>query len=127
MRADGERHFSRRRSDLTGASSSEQDGAKGDGMSLIATIVLAVVGSVSVWAWRSLPGRKAADQFLHIWSLPWGKQLMLDFFGLEAMLALWMVTDAMSAGTWASAVICIAAMPIFGSMSAAAYWLLRAL
>jgi hypothetical protein len=52
---------------------------------------------------------------------------MLDFFGLEAVLALWMITDAMSAGTWVGAVICIAAMPIFGSMSAAAYWLLRAL
>jgi hypothetical protein len=96
-------------------------------MKLVAAIVLVVVASVSVWAWRILPGGKAAAQFRDIWSLPWGKQLMLDFFGLEAVLALWMLTDAMAAGTWTGAVICIAAMPIFGSMSAAAYWLLRAL
>ena len=96
-------------------------------MNLLAGIVIVVVASVSVWAWRNLPGGKAANQFRDIWSLPWGKQLMLDFFGLEAVLALWMISDAMAAGTWLSAVLCIAAMPIFGSMSAAAYWLIRAL
>jgi hypothetical protein len=96
-------------------------------MNLIAGIVIVVVASVSVWAWMRVPGSQAANQFRDIWSLPWGKQLMLDFFGLEVVLALWMIADAMSAGTWVSAVLCIAAMPIFGSMSAAAYWLLRAL
>jgi hypothetical protein len=43
-----------------------------------------------------------------------------------AVLALWMLTDAGSHGTWARAIACIVAMPIFGSMSAALYWLLRA-
>lgn len=94
-------------------------------MNLVAGIVIIVVASVSLWAWRKVPGGKAADEFRNIWSLPWGKQLMLDFFGLETVLALWMISDAMAAGTWTIAVLCIAAMPIFGSMSAAAYWLIR--
>jgi len=36
-----------------------------------------------------------------------------------------MFTDAAARDTWLSAVVCVALMPIFGSMSAAAYWLLR--
>jgi hypothetical protein len=51
----------------------------------------------------------------------------VEVLAIVAVLAPWMIGDAMSAGTWAAAAICIAAMPIFGSMSAAAYWLMRAL
>jgi hypothetical protein len=95
-------------------------------MKLIAVAVFLVMLSVSAWAWRLAPGRRAADQFVDIWrQRPWGKQFFLDFFGLEVMLALWMVADAASRGAWVLAGLCIAAMPIFGAMSAALYWLLR--
>lgn len=94
-------------------------------MKLAAVVVLVVVVAVTAWAWRRLPGRQAAEEFRAIWERPWGKQLMLDFFGLEAVLALWMIGDAASRGTWVSAIACIAAMPVLGSMSAALYWLLR--
>lgn len=95
-------------------------------MNLVALVVLVVLVSVSAWAWRRHPGRAAADEFAAIWTRPWGKQLILDFFGLEAVLALWMLSDAASRGSFTPAIACIAAMPIFGSMSAALYWLLRA-
>ena len=95
-------------------------------MKLVALFVLVLVLSLSIWAWRLLPGRKASAQFLQIWTMPWGRQLIVDFFGLEIVLALWMIRDALSAGSWISAIACIGAMPIFGSMAAAVYWLLRA-
>ena len=91
---------------------------------------LTVIGGwllVTLWAWRSAPGRQAADQFLGIWRLPWGKQFYVDFFGLQVVLALWMLSDAAARGTWPTAIACVAAMPIFGASPAALYWLLRAL
>lgn len=96
-------------------------------MKAVALGVLVVLVFVSVWAWQLAPARKAADQFREIWRLPWGKQLLLDFFGLEIVLVLWMFVDAAARGTWVAAIACIVAMPVFGSMSAALYWLLRAL
>jgi len=96
-------------------------------MKAVALGVLVVLVFVSVWAWRLVPAQKAADQFREIWRMPWGRQLLLDFFGLEIVLALWMFADAAARGTWVAAVVCIVAMPVFGSMSAALYWLLRAL
>jgi hypothetical protein len=93
-------------------------------MTLVAWLVLLTLIAVSAWAWRRVPGRRAADEFTEIWQKPWGKQLMLDFFGLEAVLALWMLSDAAARGTWIAAVACCVAMPVFGSMAAAAYWLL---
>jgi len=94
-------------------------------MNAVAAVVLVVMVGLTLWAWRLRPGRQAADQFIDIWRLPWGKQLTVDFVGLEIILALWMFTDAAARDTWLSAVVCVALMPIFGSMSAAAYWLLR--
>jgi hypothetical protein len=94
-------------------------------MNAVAAVVLVLMIAVSLWAWRLRPGRQAAEQFIDIWRLPWGRQLTLDFLGLEVILALWMLSDAMAQGTWLSAILCTATMPVFGSMSAAAYWLLR--
>ena len=54
---------------------------------------------------------------------PWGKQLLLDFCGLEVVLVLWMATHAYEAGSWLVFGLCVATMPLFGAMSAAAYWL----
>jgi hypothetical protein len=94
-------------------------------MNVVAIVVLVVVLGVSVRSWSAAPGRRMADQFRDIWAVAWGKQLMLDFFGLEVILALWMLADARASGRWVAAIACIVAMPVFGSMSAAAYWLIR--
>ena len=94
-------------------------------MTVVALIVIAAWTGVSVWAWVTAPGRQAGEQFLGIWRLPWGKQFYVDFFGLETILALWMLADASARGAYALAVFCIAAMPIFGALPAALYWLLQ--
>lgn len=95
-------------------------------MDYIAALVLIVVLVVSVWALRVAPGSKAADQFIAIWNTrPWGRQFYVDFFGLEVILALWMINDALANGHMTTAIICIVAMPVLGATSAAAYWLLR--
>jgi hypothetical protein len=95
-------------------------------MTLVATLVLLVVSGVSLWSLVRAPGRQAAEQFAGIWNTtPWGKQFFFDFFGLATMLALWMLSDAAERGTWVLAIACAAAMPVFGAMSAALYWLLR--
>jgi hypothetical protein len=95
-------------------------------MSAIAASIFLIMLAVSIWAWRLAPARLAADQFINIWRAhPWGKQLLLDFFGLELMLALWMLTDAVTRGTWILATACTLLMPIFGAMPAAVYWRLR--
>jgi len=94
-------------------------------MKVIAALVLVTVAAVSIWGLRSRPGRLALDDFAHVWRFsPWGKQFFLDFFGLEIVLALWMVSHALAHDSLGLAVACIALMPVFGSMSAAAYWLL---
>jgi hypothetical protein len=95
-------------------------------MDVIAIGVLLVMLAVSLWSWRLAPAKQSADQFVAIWrTTPWGKQFFLDFFGLEIMLALWMLADAATRGTWLAAGACVAAMPVFGAMAAALYWLLR--
>ena len=94
-------------------------------MTAAALAVLVAVAAVSVWALRARPGRLALEDFARIWaSSAWGKQLLLDFYGLEAVLALWMLSHAMAHDAWLPAVACIALMPVFGAMSPAAYWIL---
>jgi len=94
-------------------------------MSLVAVIVLLVLVPLTIWAWRRAPGRAAIAEFSAIWQNgSWGKQIIADFYGLEAILALWMLSHAMAHETLGLAIGCILAMPIFGSMAAAAYWLL---
>jgi hypothetical protein len=96
-------------------------------MTFAALAVMAAWLGVTAWAWRSAPGRQAAEQFIHIWRVPWGKQFYVDFFGLQVVLALWMLGDATARGALPLALLCVAAMPIFGALPAALYWLLRAL
>lgn len=94
-------------------------------MNAIAVLVLATVAALSIWALRRRPGRLALEDFLHVWRFsPWGKQFLVDFYGMEVVLALWMVGHALAHDSLGLALGCIALMPIFGSMSAAAYWLL---
>lgn len=94
-------------------------------MTIAALVVVGAWLVVTVWAWLRAPGARAAEQFAGIWRLPWGKQLFVDFFGLEVVLALWMLSHAAGHGTMASAVVCIATMPLLGALSPAAYWLLH--
>lgn len=93
-------------------------------MNLVAMAVLVVMLGISAWAWRKAPAREAADQFTGIWRVnPWGRQFYFDFFGLQIMLVLWMLADAMARGTWVWFAVCTVTMPVFGAMSAALYWL----
>jgi hypothetical protein len=94
-------------------------------MQLVALTVIAVWFPVTLWAWSRAPGRQAAEQFTAIWQPPWGKQFYVDFFGLEIVLALWMLADASARGSWALAIACIVAMPVGGALPAALYWLLK--
>ena len=90
-------------------------------MGWIAGLVLIVVASITVWALRR--SANFFHEFQTVWALPWGKQVVLDFYGLELVLALFMVTHAAASGTWLALVVCLVLMPMFGSMAAAAYWL----
>ena len=55
--------------------------------------------------------------------MPWGRQVVVDFYGLEIVLALFMVTHAMEAGTWTALIVSLVLMPAFGAMAAAGYWI----
>jgi hypothetical protein len=90
-------------------------------MGWIAGLVLVAVASVTLWALRRSPN--FLREFQTVWALPWGKQVVIDFYGLEVVLALFMVTHAMASGTWLALIVCLVLMPMFGSMAAAAYWL----
>jgi hypothetical protein len=90
---------------------------------LVALAVLVVVALVSLVSLRQRPTTALAD-FIAIARQPWGRQLMVDFYGLEIVLVLWMATHAQAAGTWVAFAACAAAMPVFGAMAAAAYWLI---
>jgi hypothetical protein len=96
-------------------------------MNAVAALVVVIVAAVSIWAWRLAPGRAAVEQFVEIWKHPWGKQFYFDFFGLNLVLALWMLSDALASGRWALAIVCVIALPFFGAMSAGTYWVLRSL
>ena len=93
-------------------------------MAFIAALVLVVMLPLSIWAWRLKPGRAAQAEFVAIWKIgPWGKQVIADFYALELVLALWMLSHAAAHQAWAVAIPCIVAMPVFGAMPAALYWL----
>ena len=94
-------------------------------MDVAALVVFLAVAVLSIWAWRQRPATHVVTVFGSIWqSGPWGKQLLVDFYGLEVVLVLWMATHAYEAGSWLIFGVCVATMPLFGAMSAAAYWLL---
>ena len=94
-------------------------------MNIAALVVLLGVAVLSIWAWRQRPAAQFVSDFGSIWQAsPWGKQLLVDFYGLEVVLVLWMTTHAYETGSWLIFGICVATMPMFGAMSAAAYWLL---
>ena len=90
-------------------------------MDVVALVVLLVVVLVSVWAFRTRPD--AIADMAAIWERPWGKQIFVDFGGLEIVLVLWMASHAQDNGTWLAFGLSVVTMPFLGAMSAAAYWL----
>jgi hypothetical protein len=90
-------------------------------MDVAALVVLGVVALVSVWALRER--RDALADIVAIWKRPWGKQIFVDFYGLEVLLVLWMASHAQDNGTWLAFALSVVTMPFLGAMSAAAYWL----
>ena len=91
-------------------------------MRLVALAVLIAVALVSLVSLRQRPGGVISD-FVAIGKQPWGRQLLVDFYGLEVVLVLWMAAHAEATGGWLTFFVCAAAMPFFGAMAAAAYWL----
>jgi hypothetical protein len=90
-------------------------------MEIAALFVLLVVMLISVWALRRQPN--AIADMAAIWERPWGKQIFVDFYGLEIVLVLWMASHAQDNGTWVAFGLSVVTMPFLGAMSAAAYWL----
>ena len=87
----------------------------------IALLVLLVFAGATAWAFARSSG--LATEFMSIGSLPWGRQILIDFYGLEVMLALFMVSHAAASGTWLALIVCLVLMPFLGAGAAAAYWL----
>ncbi len=99
-------------------------------MSLALLIVLLVTVPLFAWAYLRLPAFSPAGyrQFGELWRMrPWGAQLITNFYGLEVVLALWIIEDARARRSWPLALPAIMAMPIFGAIPAALYLLLREL
>lgn len=90
-------------------------------MDTAAIIVLIAVALITIWALQRSPD--AISQLAAIWRRPWGKQVFFDFYGLEVVLILWMISHAQETGSWFLFGLCAATMPAFGAMSAAVYWL----
>ena len=92
-------------------------------MSWIAVGVFLIVTASTLWALVRHPSG-IVDLVFTMWERPWGKQVLLDFYGLEVILALFMVTHAMGTGTWLAVSVCLVLMPFLGASAAAAYWLI---
>ena len=88
----------------------------------IAALVLLAVASTTIWALVRSPAG-FFDQFQSMWAMPWGRQVVIDFYGLEVVLALFMITHAVGSGSWFVLVACLVLMPFLGASAAAAYWL----
>lgn len=94
-------------------------------MKALALAVVVAHLAVSAWALRARPGALAVADLLHVWRFsPWGKQLFVDFYGLEVVLGIWMISHALANDALALAVACLALMPILGALPAAAYLLI---
>lgn len=95
-------------------------------MSILSYVLAAVaVAAVAIQTARALRAQPDALRAMAgLWrSGPWARQIFLDFYGLEVVLALWMLGHAAETGSWAAAIVCVAAMPVAGAMAAGAYWL----
>ena len=92
-------------------------------MDWVAAGVLLAVASTTVWALvRDRTGIIELGQFM--WGKPWGKQILLDFYGLEVVLALFMISHATGTEAWLVLIVCLSLMPFLGASAAAAYWLI---
>ena len=93
-------------------------------MTLAATLTLVAVLGITLWA-ASRSGSETLPELGRIWNTgPWPRQVVADFYGLEVILALWMIQHAAQhESTWIL-IPSLLTMPILGATSAAAYWLL---
>jgi len=99
-------------------------------MSLALLVVLLVTVPLFAWAYLRLPAFSAGGfrQFGELWrTRPWGAQIITNFYGLEVVLALWMIEDASARRAWPLALPALLAMPVFGAIPAALYLLVREL
>jgi hypothetical protein len=93
-------------------------------MTAAAIITLVFVLGLTIWA-ALRTGPDTLSQLGEIWNTdPWPKQVVGDFYGLEVILALWMLQHAALHETWWILIPCLATMPVLGATPAAAYWLL---
>lgn len=93
-------------------------------MTSAAALTLVCVLGLSVWA-LARTGPQTLTELGDIWAAgPWPKQIVADFYGLEIILALWMIQHAGLHETYWILVPCLVTMPLLGASSAAAYWLL---
>jgi len=91
---------------------------------LIAIAVVVAYLVVTVQALRGRPGGLAAQDFLHVWRFsPWGKQFIVDFYGMEVVLGVFVVSHALANGTLTLALVCLALMPALGALPPAVYLL----
>ena len=95
-------------------------------MNIAALVVLLGVAVLSIWAWRQRPAAQLVGDFGSIWQAsPWGKQLLVDFYGARSHLD--PLDDHTCVREWRLARLRHLRrhhLPLFGTMSAAAYWLL---
>ncbi len=93
-------------------------------MTATAAATLIFVLSLTVWA-ISRTGPQTLTELGEIWRTgPWPKQIVGDFYGLEIILALWMIQHASLHETLWILIPCLVTMPLLGASSAAAYWIL---
>ncbi len=89
-------------------------------MVVAAVVVLASVPLASAWVLRQSPD--PLSEIASMWRLPWGKQIFLDFYGLEVVLLLWMLSHASDTGSWLNSRVARrelrSSMPEVGSPSA---------
>lgn len=93
-------------------------------MTAAAAATLVCVLGITIWA-IARTGPETLGELRRVWRTgPWPRQIVVDFYGLEIILALWMIQHAGVHATYWILVPCLATMPLLGASSAAAYWLL---
>jgi hypothetical protein len=89
----------------------------------IAAAVVITVATSMIWTLKS-HAEQWRKQMYDIWTLPWGKTVVIDSFGIEIVLAMFMISHAAGAGSWFVLVPCLVLMPLLGAIPAGLYWLI---
>ena len=68
-------------------------------MLFVAALVLVTLGGFTLRAWSQRPAGTFLDDHVQLWeSGPWARAMILDVYGLQALLLLWMALHAWAAG-----------------------------